>query len=870
MIIACPKCKSRYQIKDGSTLEKVRCKKCQETFDVKGNVVTDTGTGATTAVGVTPAGGAQAKTVVTTPPPAPKPPAATQAKTVVTTPPPGTKAPAAQAKTVVTTPPPASKPPAATQSKTVVTTPPPSKPAAAPSQAQAKTVVTTPPPQSQVKTVVSTPQAPAAPEQAAAPAAEGAEEPDPLVGKMLGGYQVLRKLGQGGMGAVYEARQVALDRSVALKVLPAELAGNKAFILRFTREALSVAKLNHNNIVQIYDVGKADGTYFFAMEFVRGTTLQHIIEKQGQIDPATAVGYIMQAARGLEYAHRKNIIHRDIKPDNIMLNEEGVAKVADLGLAKDVKDQEASMTMAGIGMGTPHYMSPEQATDAKNCDSRADIYSLGCTLYHLVAGRVPYDGGSAYEIITKHVQDPVVPVHTVVEGLPEDLSGIITKMMAKKKEERYASMAEVVAALEGYLGVSYAAKGFQPSEEQIATLREHAGAVGAARKDLVGALALAGLAAATVLLLVLSFWVSWRMTVAMVEFAVAVPAAIFLVNGFQRKTYVYRRVRNYIFSQNILDWLILGVSALVVVVGIILLNLIWQSVLALGLAFGAAVGFQVVFRRPVLAREETAMEEFRKFIRDLRRKGTPEEDLQLFICQHGGVNGEYLCETMFGHEAAVATRSKRPEQEVEQRPMGAKMRDAFIHKIDVAEAKRGRGPLVQQAAAAGGEAEAQAAEQYLAELENKPGIGRILLRDGPRFLIGPKGRFAVGAVLLLLAVLAWKGILFGNHEGLKSINYALFGFAVLVSSFSTSRLFTFGCILCCVFTGPVALFMAEPGTFFGQSVSQLTANISFLGSIMAEVGKVLSKEIMDKLTPTAIFGALSMAGGFVAQFVVHY
>jgi predicted Zn finger-like uncharacterized protein len=866
VIIACPKCKSRYQVKDGSTLEKVRCKKCQEAFDVKSNVVTDTGAGAATAIGLTPPGTGQAKTVVTTPPPGTKPPAApqTQAKTVVTTPPPGTKAPAA-----------------APQAKTVITTPPPSKPPATPAQSQAKTVVTTPPPQAQVKTVVTTPQAPSAP-AAAEPSAAGVEEPDPLVGKMLGGYQVLRKLGQGGMGAVYEARQIALDRSVALKVLPAELAANKAFILRFTREALSVAKLNHNNIIQIYDVGKADGTYFFAMEFVRGTTLQRIVEKEGKIEPATAVGYIIQAARGLEYAHRKNIIHRDIKPDNIMLNEEGIAKVADLGLAKDVQDQEASMTMAGIGMGTPHYMSPEQATDAKNCDARADIYSLGCTLYHLLAGRVPYDGGSAYEIITKHVQEPLPPPHTVVTGLPEDLSAIITKMMGKKKEERYASMAEVIAALEGYLGVSYAAKGFQPSEEQIASLRTHAEAVGAARKDLVGTLALAGLAAATVLLLALSFRVSWRMTVAMAVFALAAPAAIFLVNGFQRKTYVYRRVRNYFFSQNIVDWLILGVSAVVVIAGIVLLNLIWQSVLALVLAFGAAIGFYAGLKRPVLAREEAAMEEFRKFIRDLRRKGIPEEDLQLFICQHGGRNGEYLCEEMFGHEAAVATRSKRTAQEVEQRPMSAKLRDWFILKIDVAEAKRGRGPLAAQAAAAAAGvpgapgatpapgAENQAAEQYLAELDQKPGIGKILLRDGPRFLVGAKGRFAVGAVMLLLAVLAWKGILFGGSEGLKSLNYALFGFAVLASSFGGgARFFLGGCILCCIFTGPVAIFMAGPETFFGQTVAQLTANVPVLGSIIAEMGKVVPAEVMDKLTPTAIFGALSVVAGLVAQFVFH-
>ena len=251
---------------------------------------------------------------------------------------------------------------------------------------------------------------------------------------VLGGYQVIRELGRGGMGAVYLARQISLNRNVALKVMKPEWADNPTFVSRFTREAYAAAQLVHHNVVQIYDFGQDRGTNFFSMEFVQGQTLSQLVKTQKKLDPEAAVGFILQAARGLKYAHDQGMIHRDIKPENLLLNDQGVVKVADLGLVKTPALAEAEeareantavvaapkgaislasssgqITLVNSAMGTPAFMAPEQAVDAASVDLRADIYSLGCTLYDLVTGRPPFEGKTAVELITKHQTEVIVP-----------------------------------------------------------------------------------------------------------------------------------------------------------------------------------------------------------------------------------------------------------------------------------------------------------------------------------------------------------------------------------------------------------------------------------------------------------------------------
>ena len=244
---------------------------------------------------------------------------------------------------------------------------------------------------------------------------------------------------------------MSLDRNVAVKVMRPEWAKDPIFVARFTREAFAAAQLVHHNVVQIHDIGAERDTNFFSMEFVEGESLGDMVKRDGNLDAEVAVGYILQAARGLAVAHEQGMVHRDIKPDNLMLNRHGIVKVADLGIVKTPGAAEADrpaeersaprkinpsaptqVTMAGIAMGTPAYMAPEQARDAAKVDARADIYSLGCTLYVLVTGRPPFEGKTAVEVITKHASQPIVPPEVIVKRVPKALSEIILKMVAKR------------------------------------------------------------------------------------------------------------------------------------------------------------------------------------------------------------------------------------------------------------------------------------------------------------------------------------------------------------------------------------------------------------------------------------------------------
>lgn len=285
-----------------------------------------------------------------------------------------------------------------------------------------------------------------------------------LIGKTLGGYEIRGLLGTGGMGAVYVARQLSLDREVALKVLAPHLASNAAFVERFHREARSIAKLNHPNILQVYDVGNDQGHYFIAMELIRGETLTAKLQHRGYLEWRECADYILQAARGLASAAKANIIHRDVKPDNLMITEENVVKVSDFGLAKEMTSTE--LTHVGDLMGTPAYMSPEQC-DGLPLDTRSDIYSLGGTFYRAVTGVLPFQASSPVAIMYKHKHEPLTPPSRYMPVLPPLVDVIIGKMMAKRREERYATMEEVIAAIEELLeSKPPAPKGARPFVDQ--------------------------------------------------------------------------------------------------------------------------------------------------------------------------------------------------------------------------------------------------------------------------------------------------------------------------------------------------------------------------------------------------------------------
>ncbi|HMF16660.1 MAG TPA: serine/threonine-protein kinase [Gemmataceae bacterium] len=294
-------------------------------------------------------------------------------------------------------------------------------------------------------------EAPPAKKPAPKAAPKSAAQPAPAPAKtkeiVMGDYRLTKKLGQGGMGAVYLGHQVSLDRPVALKVLSKELASKPAFVERFKREARVMAKLDHPNILRCYDVGEASGHHYLTMEFVEGGSVQDWLKKLGKFSLGDALHLTLACAHALQHAHELNLIHRDIKPDNILLTKKGVVKVADLGLAK-ATDDDLGLTKTGTGAGTPIYMAPEQARDSKHVDGRTDIYAMGVMLYVFLTGEIPFKGETLVEMIESKEKGKFSPPRKFNAEVPERLNLIVDKMLVPKPEHRYQSCAEVILDLD--------------------------------------------------------------------------------------------------------------------------------------------------------------------------------------------------------------------------------------------------------------------------------------------------------------------------------------------------------------------------------------------------------------------------------------
>jgi len=257
------------------------------------------------------------------------------------------------------------------------------------------------------------------------------------------GYKILSKLGKGGMGSVYLARQLSLNKLVAIKILPPRLAQSDEDLARFKREALATATLNHRNIVHAYDVGESNGYNFLVMEYVEGETVKEVIDREKTIDEGRAVEILEQLADALRHAWSHGIVHRDIKPSNIVIAKpEGIPKLLDLGLAIS-KKEDLAITKTGVIMGTPYYLSPEQAR-SEETDTRADIYSLGITLFHMLTGEPPFAGDSAAVIVSKHLLEPLPDPLEKNPRLSNGICFIISKMTAKDPAERYQTADELL------------------------------------------------------------------------------------------------------------------------------------------------------------------------------------------------------------------------------------------------------------------------------------------------------------------------------------------------------------------------------------------------------------------------------------------
>ena len=267
------------------------------------------------------------------------------------------------------------------------------------------------------------------------------------------GYQLLGELGRGAMAKVYKARQLSLDRIVAIKVLPRKMSENAEFVDRFYKEGKAAARLSHPNIMQAIDVASTpDGVHFFVMEYLEGKSLYDIMvpppHGEGRsFSEAEALDITIQMADALAHAHERNLIHRDVKPKNIMLTPAGVAKLTDLGLARATDDKAAAEQEAGKAYGTPYYISPEQIRGDVDIDFRADIYSLGATMYHLVTGRPPFEGENPSAVMHKHLKQPLVPPDHINTALSAGVGEIIEVAMAKNRDERYGRTEDMLEDL---------------------------------------------------------------------------------------------------------------------------------------------------------------------------------------------------------------------------------------------------------------------------------------------------------------------------------------------------------------------------------------------------------------------------------------
>ena len=280
-------------------------------------------------------------------------------------------------------------------------------------------------------------------------------------GATLGNYRILATLGEGGMGVVLKAQHIRMERIVALKVLRGQATESPAAIKRFQQEVKAAARLVHPNIVTAYDADEVQGVHFLVMEFVDGQNLADYLAARGRLELTQTIDFVTQTATGLAYAHSQGIVHRDIKPGNLLVNKEGMIKILDMGLAsiRETRDGadaasgdvHADVTQANQLLGTFDYMPPEQAEDPRKVDPRADIYSLGCTLYRLLSGQLPYRGDSPIKKIIAHRDHPIPSLREARADIPGEVDRIAQKMMAKRADDRYQNMGELLQDLNGCL-----------------------------------------------------------------------------------------------------------------------------------------------------------------------------------------------------------------------------------------------------------------------------------------------------------------------------------------------------------------------------------------------------------------------------------
>lgn len=529
----------------------------------------------------------------------------------------------------------------------------------------------------------------------------GGDEPssDGKIPKRLGGFKLDRQLGKGGMGTVFLATQLSLDREVAIKILKPELTENPSFVSRFVREAYAAAQLVHHNVVQIYDIGSQGNVHYFSMELVKGDSLAGLLKRQRRLDCDTAAGYILQAARGLKFAHDQGMVHRDVKPANLMIDEHGIVKVADLGLVKigddsadegvadqlnvgtHHKDGDSQITQFGVSVGTPTYMAPEQWKKSSEVDQRADIYSLGCTFYVLVTGKLPFDGKTPKEVVTKVITEQAVPPELLVKDIPKRISTIVNQMLAKDPKDRYPDMGKLISDLEEYLGIS-SSGAFSPSERHVEILEKCVNdynnqPLAKLRKTILqGGLGLA------LLLFLGAVFFSPRFAMGVIGTLMTTGVSYFTIRGLFEKTHLFSRTRDYLFSNQLGDWLTMGVTAIVGVVLAIFVLGITGSLIAVILGPLLGLGLYFGIDKVLSVKRKPAVEEAEKLFKVLRLRGLNEDLLRQFVCRFSGNNWEEFFEELFGYPAKMNARNWLKGETGKSRKTFRWWRDPLVRWVD--------------------------------------------------------------------------------------------------------------------------------------------------------------------------------------------
>ncbi len=504
------------------------------------------------------------------------------------------------------------------------------------------------------------------------PGAGGDGEPLP---SRMGGYRILSELGRGGMGAVYLANQVSLDRNVALKTIRGGWTASPRAVARFIREAYAAAQLTHHNVVQIYDLGEERGTNFFSMELVNGGSLQDLLKKETRLVPQVAATMIAQAARGLKFAHEHGMVHRDIKPANLMLTSDGIVKVADLGLVKtptqiDDLPMEAgdinpalstargNVTDVGTTMGTPAYMSPEQSVDATKVDHRADIYSLGCTFYALLTGHGPFKANSAKEVMKMHQTLPMPLAHAEVPVVPEVLDKIIFRMTAKSPDKRYQNIGEVVTDIEKFLSTEEK-KLMLAKEQNIGRLNAVLKAFNAAPLLPLRKLAPLLLGTIALVLLVGMIVIGQYRVASAVAFAIVVfPVSFSIISGcFQGASPIGKRARTLVLESRWSEWAMWAIGLLLTIAIVVALGLSLYWIGALILAVGLAFGLYFGVTQAIETQRKPALEQAHRLLRSFRASGIDETSIRNFVSEFSGKDWEEFFESLFDYDTMRAART---------------------------------------------------------------------------------------------------------------------------------------------------------------------------------------------------------------------